>query len=93
MASIHRVNWEVAFGLRWSGKADLGLAPAVVSRHSQFCGLSRVLSGWVARALRLPPVVRTSSAPGGRPMPRALAEIRREFGQDYKEGAVFSMPS
>ena len=23
------MNWEVAFGLRWSGKADLGLAPAV----------------------------------------------------------------
>ena len=82
------MNWEVAFGLRRSGEADLGLAPAVVSRHSQFCGLSRVLSRWVARALRLPPVVRTSSAPGGRPMPRALAETRKEFGQDYKEGTV-----
>ncbi len=33
-------------------------------------------------------MVRTGSAPGGCPMPRALAETRREFGQDYKEGAA-----
>ena len=53
---------------------------------------ARQSRGGPARALPLPPVVRTSSAPGWLPYARALAETRREFGQDYKEGAAVGTP-
>ncbi len=55
---------------------------------SHVAAASASTSGRVARALRLPPVARTGSAPGGCNVPRALAETRREFGRDYKEGAA-----
>ena len=65
---------------RWfSSRAD----PPVTWRHRP-----RARPGRSPALLRLPPVVRTSSAPRGCPLPRALAETRREFGQDYKAGAA-----
>ena len=83
----------ISHSLQWAALRDetpprLGRSSraALIWAFPSACNYNAVIL-WVT-SLRLPPVVRTSSAPGGCPMPRALAETRREFSQDYKEGAA-----